>query len=81
MVALKMSKGSSKSVGQHDGLNALDDQNPRATFRKLSTELQICCTTISQCLGRMEKTKKMDRFVSHQDNEIETPRVSPCFLD
>ena len=58
----------------NDQLRALVEANPRTTVQGLASELDITYTTISNHLGEIGKTKKLDKLVSHELNDNQKKR-------
>uniref|UniRef100_A0A0N5CBX7 HTH_48 domain-containing protein n=1 Tax=Strongyloides papillosus TaxID=174720 RepID=A0A0N5CBX7_STREA len=57
--------GRPETVIDNDELRKAVEANPRATVRELAEELNVSKSTISNHLKEIEKTKKLDKWVSH----------------
>uniref|UniRef100_A0A0N5BJA9 Histone-lysine N-methyltransferase SETMAR n=1 Tax=Strongyloides papillosus TaxID=174720 RepID=A0A0N5BJA9_STREA len=59
----------SETIFDNDELRKAVEANPRAIIRELVEELNISKTTVSDYLKEIGKTKKFDKWVSHDLND------------
>uniref|UniRef100_A0A0K0FWI6 Histone-lysine N-methyltransferase SETMAR (inferred by orthology to a human protein) n=1 Tax=Strongyloides venezuelensis TaxID=75913 RepID=A0A0K0FWI6_STRVS len=59
------------SVLDNEKLRKAIEANPRTTVRELAEELNVSKSTISNHLKKIEKTKKLDKWVLHELNDYQ----------
>ena len=61
-------------------LRAIVEQNPRQSVRKMSMQLGVSISTVSDHLKQIEKVKKLKKWVPHELNEQQRAQHFEMFL-